>query len=134
MADNNTPATQPVIAQKRAWIARTDVMGALCLAVIFIMSVTVIVIQQSRAGSDIEILRGEGVSIDARVNLNSAPKGELILLPGIGEKRAQRIVEWREKNGPFSDLEQVRKASGLPAKACLALREMVTFGHVEPEQ
>ena len=35
------------------------------------------------------------------VNINTAPASELQTLPGIGAKTAARIVEYRQKNGPF---------------------------------
>ena len=46
-----------------------------------------------------------------RLDLNRASVGELMALPGIGEKRARAITAWRDANGPFrcvDDLEQVR--------------------------
>lgn len=44
------------------------------------------------------------------VSVNQADWPELMLLPGIGETMARRIVDWRERQGPFravADLEQV---------------------------
>ncbi|MFG0275944.1 MAG: ComEA family DNA-binding protein [Phycisphaerales bacterium] len=42
-----------------------------------------------------------------RVDLNTAPEAELGLLPRIGPTLAERIVEEREANGPFTDLEEL---------------------------
>ena len=46
-----------------------------------------------------------------RLDLNGATVGELMALPGIGEKRALAIIAWRDANGPFGrvdDLDEVR--------------------------
>ena len=48
-----------------------------------------------------------------RVDVNTAPAAELETLPGIGEKKALAIVEYREANGPFravEELERVRQS------------------------
>ena len=44
----------------------------------------------------------------AIVNLNSASATDLEALPGIGAKTAARLVEYREKNGPFKKVEELR--------------------------
>ncbi len=41
----------------------------------------------------------------AMVNINTAAATELQQLPGIGERTAARIVEYRQKNGPFKKIE-----------------------------
>jgi len=51
----------------------------------------------------------EGFPID----LNSATKSELMRLPGIGEKRAQAILDHREENGPFTYVEDLREVPGI---------------------
>ncbi len=42
----------------------------------------------------------------AMVNINTAAVTELQQLPGIGERTAARIVEYRQKNGPFKKIEE----------------------------
>ena len=44
-----------------------------------------------------------------RININTAPAVDLMRLPGIGEKKAQAIVEWREKYGSFRTTRQIMK-------------------------
>jgi len=43
----------------------------------------------------------------ARININSANAEQLDSLPGIGRSTAEKIVEYRQKNGPFARLEQI---------------------------
>jgi len=50
------------------------------------------------------------------VNLNTGAKEELELLPGIGEATALKIIEYREKNGPFKKIEDIMNVSGIGEK------------------
>lgn len=48
-----------------------------------------------------------------KININSADAGELMQLEGIGEKKAQAIIEYREKNGRFRVPEELTNVSGI---------------------
>jgi competence protein ComEA len=60
------------------------------------------------------------------VNLNTATLADLQELPGIGEKTAERIIEYREKNGPFKKIEELMNVRGIGEKAFLKLRSQLT--------
>ena len=47
------------------------------------------------------------------VNINTAGSEELQTLPGIGEKRAEAIIAYREDNGPFRIVEEITNVSGI---------------------
>jgi competence protein ComEA len=57
------------------------------------------------------------------LNVNTAQDYELCLLPGIGEKTARAIVEYRGKHGPFKSLDELRHVSGIGPKTVETLRE-----------
>ena len=58
-----------------------------------------------------------GKNEQGRVNLNTASEKELQELPGIGPAMSARIVEYRETNGDFQQLEDIKKVRGIgPAK------------------
>lgn len=61
-----------------------------------------------------------------RIDLNTAPAGDLVRLPGIGEKRAADIVAWREANGPFQSVDDLDKVPGIGEKTLERLREYMT--------
>ncbi len=62
---------------------------------------------------------------DGRVNLNTATKEELMSLPGIGESKAEAIMDYREKNGGFSDISDIMKISGIKEAAFEKIKELI---------
>jgi competence protein ComEA len=65
-------------------------------------------------------------STPGRVSLNSASVAELDALPGIGPVLAQRIVDHRAENGPFTAVEQLDDVSGIGPAIYDELAELVT--------
>lgn len=61
-----------------------------------------------------------------KINLNTATRGELESLPGIGPVLAKRIVEYRRQNGPFRTVEELQSVSGIGPSRYAAVRDLVT--------
>lgn len=61
-----------------------------------------------------------------RVNINTAAVDELTTLPGIGKSYAQRIVEYRDKNGPFKKVEDLLNVRGIGEKTFERIRDRIT--------
>lgn len=62
----------------------------------------------------------------AVVNLNTATATDLQALPGIGASTAARIVEYRQKHGPFKKIEDLMNVRGVGERSFLKLRAMIT--------
>ncbi|MEY4989711.1 MAG: hypothetical protein RI933_1344 [Actinomycetota bacterium] len=59
------------------------------------------------------------------ISLNSATLNQLDQLPGIGATLAQRIIDWREQNGGFSRISDLRKVSGIGPKLYESIKTLV---------
>ncbi len=79
----------------------------------------------------ISSLQGEAtspVATDSRTNINTATVAELEELPGIGEVKAQAIVAYREREGPFLRTDELMNVSGIGVVTYERLRDLVTVG------
>jgi competence protein ComEA len=68
----------------------------------------------------------------AVVNINTATAADFEALPGIGAKTAARIVDYRQKNGPFKKVEELMNVRGLGEKNFLKLKAQLTIGATKP--
>ncbi|MDF9843974.1 MULTISPECIES: helix-hairpin-helix domain-containing protein [unclassified Paenibacillus] len=64
---------------------------------------------------------------DGRVNVNTADAAALMNLPGIGEKKAQAIIDYRSSKGAFRSLADLGKVKGIGPKMLEKLEGLVTF-------
>jgi competence protein ComEA len=71
---------------------------------------------------------------ESRVDLNAATIEQLTDLPGIGPALAARIVEHREKSGPFKAVEELMNVKGIGEKSFAKLQERVTVGKAQRAQ
>ena len=60
------------------------------------------------------------------INLNTATVAQLESLPGIGARTAERIVEYRQKNGSFKKVEELMNVQGVGEKSFLKLKPLIT--------
>lgn len=63
--------------------------------------------------------------IMGKININSADAAELDKLRGIGVSLAQRIIDYREKNGAFATTEEIMKVSGISEKKFEDIRDFI---------
>lgn len=65
----------------------------------------------------------------AKIDLNKATVAELTALDRIGEAVAQRIVEYREQNGPFATIEDLKNVKGVGDKIFEANKDRITVSN-----
>ena len=61
-----------------------------------------------------------------KVNINKASVADLMKLKNIGQKYAERIVAYREKNGPFKTPEDLLNVKGIGAKTLALNKDRIT--------
>lgn len=61
-----------------------------------------------------------------KININKASKEELMILTGIGESKANSIIDYRQKNGNFKSIEDIMKISGIKDSVFSKISEDIT--------
>ena len=91
-------------------------------------------IEENFNGEYISAENGEGIientgekgdSKNKIININTADVSELCDLPGVGEALAERIVTYREENGKFKNIEDLKNVSGIGDKKFESLKEFI---------
>ena len=99
------------------------VLGAFLLGII---SITFSVNAESQATKPTKSNVEEVVKLEL-VNVNTANAEQLATLPGIGESRALRIINYREQNGKIKSLEELNEIKGFGERSIAKLKGRVTF-------
>jgi competence ComEA-like helix-hairpin-helix protein len=66
------------------------------------------------------------VDASGKLNINTATKGQLLDLPGVGEVTAKRILEYRAETGKFSTIDELRAIKGMSKKKIENLKPLIT--------
>jgi competence protein ComEA len=94
-------------------------------AILSIVALAVLVATQPQLTSAQSKTSGRSTAkpaVTGTVNINTASIAELQALPGIGAKTAERIIEYRQKNGPFKKVEELMNVRGVGEKNFLKLK------------
>ena len=84
--------------------------------------------QETEKGSSSFGGRPDSLLPGEKINLHTADQYDLRRLPGIGEKRAQDIVDYREAHGPFQSVDELDNVSGIGPGILDGLREYACVG------
>lgn len=88
------------------------------LRIIFLVAVAIVLLTFS-----VSLLSAQEIE---KININTATVVELMQLKRVGPKIAQRIVEYREKHGPFEKSEDIIKVKGIGRKVFELNKDRIT--------
>ena len=63
---------------------------------------------------------------EGKVNINTADAAALQTIPGIGPSKADRIIEYRESEGKFNEIDDIKNISGIGNKTFESIKEYIT--------
>ena len=102
-------------------------MFVMMLGIAVAASAQVSTAKPAKSGTRQSATKATKASPGAPVNLNTATQAQLVSLPGIGPKAAQRIIEYRQKNGNFKKPEDLMNVKGIGEKSFLKLKPLVVI-------
>jgi len=91
-------------------------LGVLLMATLMVLPVSTTTAQSEKPAP---------AATKAALNLNTATLDQLEDLPGIGRATAERILEYRQKQGGFKKIEELMNVRGIGEKAFLKLKPLV---------
>lgn len=71
--------------------------------------------------------KAEMVAQQGAININTADVAELTKLKGIGVKKAEAIIAWREANGEFESVDQLIEVKGIGESTLMQNRENISI-------
>jgi competence protein ComEA len=70
---------------------------------------------------------GKACTLTGTVNINTADAKQLNMLPGIGKKKAETIIAYRDKNGDFTSVDTLVKVDGIGKKTLSKIKEYIAL-------
>lgn len=111
-SESKSERTEPTDDSRSAGVNSERRVLAVMLASLFIY-VVIFAMPSCWPTKPIEVERSPERSRDLRIDLNRASWAELVQLPGVGPKLADRIIEDRKTKGPFRNLDDLGRVRGI---------------------
>ena len=70
------------------------------------------------------------INTNPLININTASQAELESLPNIGPKTAQKIIAFRETNGPFDNISEIQDVPGIGPKTFESIKDLISVGEL----
>lgn len=108
----------------------------LCICIAFLALITGVFLGRNVPGQVRENSTTEIIDIasdskqteDLRPDINDMSKAQLMTIPGIGETLAERIVKYREANGPYLSMDELLNVEGIGEKKLKQIADVMKVG------
>ena len=113
----------PMSDKQQSLLTRSDQRAvAILVAIALVFIATSWLVSRWDSGGLVDIDNAEPLEVKFATDINSADWTELAQLPEIGEALAKRIVEWRERQGPFTSYDDLDRVPGIGPKTLDRIR------------
>ncbi len=116
---------QPNASQPRFAISQ-NVMGKLLkalLSVLLLCNLSLLPMLSAQANEQVE----QNTTSGSLININQADLQTLTLIKGVGQKKAERIIQFRQEHGPFKSIEALSQVKGISLKIIEINKGMLTY-------
>ena len=96
---------------------KNNILNSMCKVVLMAFAISLIIGGMAFA---------ENTNDSGKVNINQATVKELTKLPGIGKKKAESIVAFRNEKGKFKSLDDLKKIDGIGKKTLEKIKQYLT--------
>ena len=96
--------------------------GLTIVIILFALSASLSFAEGTAKGDTAKAVQGA-----AKININKATVEQFMEIKGIGESYAKKIVEYRDKNGPFKKLEDIKEVKGIGDKLFEKIKDQLTI-------
>ena len=98
----------------------------LLTGLIFCLGTGTLSAQDSKEMMDPEMMDKQEMMME-KVNINTADMEQLMKIPGVGEGTAKKIIDYRNSNGQFKTLDQLKSIQGIGEKKYEKMKDMITM-------
>lgn len=113
------------------WLNQAELLQDGQKLYVFTKDETVKLKQQGMSEADLQMgsSKESGSTVqtdDGKVNLNTADKETLMTLPGIGEAKAEAVIQYRTEHGAFRSIEEIQNISGIKEAVFSKIKDRIT--------